>query len=126
MAQPPADHRAAHSSRPTPAADHRRVDLDRVGRHRREDGSAATATAITTTAATTRTVTARLRHVTSQQRLARQIDLAVRPDGRHDDVDLLADRHDVLDRVDAMRLELGDVDEAVLARQNLDERSGLE
>src|SRR5690606_18883039 len=51
-------------------------------------------------------------------------DLAVRTNPGDDDVQLLADLDHVLDRVDPIRLQLGDVEEAILARQDLDEAAG--
>ena len=53
--------------------------------------------------------------------LARQVDAALAVDLGDQHLDLVADGHDVLDGRDAVVGQLGDVDQAFLARQDLDE-----
>src|SRR5665213_1522063 len=60
-----------------------------------------------------------------EHRLARQADLAGRIDFEALDLDLVSDLEDVLDLVDALHVDLADVQQAFLAGENLDERAEL-
>src|SRR5512144_2828157 len=55
--------------------------------------------------------------------LAREPDLALRVDVGHHDGDLVAHVHDILHFVDAFGIQLGDMDESIHARQDLNERT---
>src|SRR5439155_13746503 len=64
-----------------------------------------------------------LREVALHRRLAREIDAALAVDLGHDDHDLVANGHDVLDRGHVVVGQLTDANEAFLAWQDLDERA---
>src|SRR5579872_6242107 len=91
-------------------------------------------TALTPEAATTTGVAAAIRALLAsalaflgvatvglEQRAVRQIDAAHRVDTGNFHLEPVADVHDVFHTIDAVRRQLGDVDQSLLARQHLDE-----